>query len=129
MGHSPGPTEDSSLTSDSSHKRPPIATKRRLIGLAIVFGIIVVLGLSIGLSVGLGLRNASHAETQSLASLLPLQTTPYSNFVLKGLVGQSPQTRVYNFSVSRAQGAPDGVSRPMLVVNGEYLLYRALQNV
>ena len=39
---------------------------------------------------------------------------------MNGLAGQAPQTRSYDFVVSQVQGAPDGVSKPMLVVNGMY---------
>ncbi|EKM55004.1 uncharacterized protein PHACADRAFT_60261, partial [Phanerochaete carnosa HHB-10118-sp] len=53
-------------------------------------------------------------------SLPPLQPTPQDNFVLNGLAGQPAQTRSYDFVISQVQGAPDGVSKPMLVVNGMY---------
>ena len=43
-----------------------------------------------------------------------------NNFVVGSIIGQPPTTRHYNFVVSQRQGAPDGFSKPMLVVNGMY---------
>ncbi|GJE96101.1 multicopper oxidase [Phanerochaete sordida] len=42
------------------------------------------------------------------------------NFVLNDLTGQPPQTRYYEFVVEQLWGAPDGVVKPMLVVNGMF---------
>jgi iron transport multicopper oxidase len=100
--------------------------KRRPFVLVVVVGAVVgvVLALALGLGLGLGLQNSdSGASTQpssptTTPSLAPLQSQPESNFVLNQLIGQPSQTRVYNFTVSSVQGAPDGVSRQMLVVNG-----------
>ena len=95
-----------------------------IIGTAVLFVIALSIGLSVGLGVGLNVRD-SHKKTSSGSSsssssstLPPLQSTPQSNFVLDGLKGQPPQTRFFNFTVSQVQGAPDGISKPMLVVNG-----------
>ena len=50
---------------------------------------------------------------------------PANNFVVGSIIGQPPQTRTYNFVVEQLQGAPDGFSKPMIVVNGSLsLLYR-----
>ena len=40
------------------------------------------------------------------------------NFVVGSIIGQAPTTRNFNFVVSQLQGAPDGFSKSMLVVNG-----------
>lgn len=94
------------------------------VGVAVVIGVVSVLGLSIGLGLGLGLRHRDHVKFTTPAIVtVPLQSSPPSNFVLNGLKGQPPQTRVYAFNVSNALGAPDGVVRPMLVVNGEFSLW------
>jgi hypothetical protein len=85
---------------------------------------VVILALALGLGLGLGLKhhrhNASQASssTQSLSFLTP--QTP-SNFIVGSIVGQSPQDRKYNFTLSLANGAPDGVNKTMLVVNGTSL--------
>jgi hypothetical protein len=100
--------------------------KRRPLVFVVLVGAVVavVLALALGLGLGLGLKHQnsdSGASTQPSspnATSSPLQSQPESNFVLNQLIGQPPQTRVYNFTVSSVQGAPDGVSRQMLVVNG-----------
>lgn len=85
---------------------------------------VVILALALGLGLGLGLKhhrhNASQASssTQSLSFLTP-QTS--NNFIVGSIVGQSPQDRKYNFTLSLANGAPDGVNKTMLVVNGTSL--------
>ena len=86
---------------------------------------VVILVLALGLGLGLGLRrhagNASQVSpsTQSLPFLTP-QTS--NNFVVGSIVGQSPQDRKYDFTLSLANGAPDGVNKSMLVVNGTSLV-------
>nr|AAS21661.1 multicopper oxidase 2A-I8 splice variant [Phanerodontia chrysosporium] len=87
--------------------------------------LIVALALGLGLGLGLGLKHhhdsTAPASTNSSGQSLPsLQPTPQNNFVLDGLAGQPPQTRSYDFVISQVLGAPDGVSKPMLVVNGMY---------
>ena len=80
----------------------------------------VVLALGLGLGLGLGLKHRHHdsASTEALPFLSP-QTS--SNFVVGSIVGQSPQDRNYNFTLALANGAPDGVNKTMLVVNGTSL--------
>ncbi|KAF8525922.1 multicopper oxidase 2A [Hysterangium stoloniferum] len=69
---------------------------------------------------GLGLIH-KHLHYEAIVPLLPpLRPQAESAFVLNKLVGQPPQTRVYDFTVDLAWGAPDGVPRTMLVVNGMY---------
>ncbi|KAA1477561.1 multicopper oxidase 2A [Dentipellis sp. KUC8613] len=85
--------------------------------------VVIVLALALGLGLGLGLKHHHHSTAASASSqtnLAPLQNATVDNFVLNGLAGQQPQTREYNFTVGQVQGAPDGFSRPMLVVNGMY---------
>lgn len=96
---------------------------------------VAILALVLGLGLGLGLKHhhkSTGAAVQSTPpngnsssssnSTLPfLQPQPQSNFVLNNSIqGQSPQTRVYNFTVDQANGAPDGVNRTMFVVNGMF---------
>lgn len=72
----------------------------------------VVLALSLGLGLGLGLKHHH-------SSVLPLLTSQTSNnHIVGSIVGQSPQDRTYNFTIALANGAPDGVNKTMLVVNG-----------
>jgi hypothetical protein len=82
---------------------------------------VVILALALGLGLGLGLKHHRHKAsplTQSLSFLTP-QTS--NNFIVGSIVGQSPQDRKYNFTLSLANGAPDGVNKTMLVVNGTTL--------
>ncbi|KZS96979.1 extracellular multicopper oxidase [Sistotremastrum niveocremeum HHB9708] len=104
-------------------QRPTTKSRKPLL---VVAGLVVVgvLALALGLGLGLGLKhhhNASAASSSPSPSAAPLQTSPTENFVLSGsIVGQPPQTRTYNFTISQVSGAPDGVQRSMLVVNGLY---------
>ncbi|KAH9980737.1 multicopper oxidase-domain-containing protein [Russula compacta] len=80
----------------------------------IIAAAVVVLALSLGLGLGLGLKHHH-------SSVLPLLTSQTSNnFIVGSIVGQSSQDRTYNFTIAPANGAPDGVNKTMLVVNGKY---------
>ena len=75
--------------------------------------------LLIAMLLGLGAQGVCAVEilprdTDSVSVKAP----PSSSFFLNGLKGQRPTTRRYNFVVSEIPGAPDGFSKPMLVVNG-----------
>ncbi|KAH9960009.1 multicopper oxidase 2A [Russula dissimulans] len=86
--------------------------------------LVITLVLALGLGLGLGLKHRHHANgSQALPSTssLPLLTPQTSNnFVVGSIIGQSPQDRTYNFTVALANGAPDGVNKTMVVVNGMY---------
>lgn len=88
----------------------------------VVAAVVAVVALALGLGLGLGLKDnhsqAAQSNPSATPTAAPLQSQPPSNFVLNKLIGQPPQTRVFNFTLSQVQGAPDGFSRPMLVVNG-----------
>jgi len=93
----------------------------------------LVLALALGLGLGLGLRHhhsnttSNDSQTSPSTSSLPLLTPQASNnFVVGSIVGQSPQDRRYNLTVALANGAPDGVNKTMLVVNGTPLRSRAV---
>lgn len=89
--------------------------------------------LLVALVFGLGARGVHavpHGEAPELvsrdeffsrdASSLVVKAPPSSSFFLNGLKGQRPTTRRYNFVISELTGAPDGFSKPMLVVNGTH---------
>lgn len=98
---------------------------RTTTALLAVGALVVILGLALGLGLGLGLKHHHHdtsASSTSPSNSAPsLVDSPQTNFVLGGLQGQAPQTRTYYFTIAEATGAPDGVSKPMLVVNGASL--------
>jgi hypothetical protein len=85
-----------------------------LLGLAVAF---VFLALSLGLGLGLGLKHHHHhhSDNSELETLSP-QTSSY--FTVGSIIGEPPQERNYNFTIHVANGAPDGVNKTMLVVNG-----------
>ncbi|KAL4246950.1 multicopper oxidase family protein [Abortiporus biennis] len=115
MGRSSEASEEPSL---SKVPHPSASRTKRLVVVAV--SAIVVVGLALGLGLGLGLRHhhSQPALTSSNNSATSLQATPQTNFVLSGLQGQPAQDRVFFFSVDHAVGAPDGVQKPMLAVNG-----------
>ncbi|KAI0285717.1 multicopper oxidase-domain-containing protein, partial [Russula brevipes] len=88
---------------------------------------IVVFALALGLGLGLGLKHRHHDSTTnssqsspSTSSLPRLVPQTSANFVVGSIVGQPSQERKFNFTVALANGAPDGVNKTMLVVNGMY---------
>lgn len=116
----------------TSQKARPATARSRLGGpYGVLAGLllIVALALALGLGLALGLKHYKYDSTLSTGggstssnssglSTPPLATPVQNNFVLDGLAGQVPQTRTYHFEISQVQGAPDGVSKLMLVVNG-----------
>jgi len=78
----------------------------------IIIGVAVVLGLALGLGLGLGLGLKKKSSSNYI--------TTNSSFLLDPsfVVTSTPTTRYYEFTISEATGSPDGVERPMLVVNG-----------
>ncbi|TCD62838.1 hypothetical protein EIP91_006351 [Steccherinum ochraceum] len=114
MGYSP-------VASDPLKKPQKRHSRSQL--LVAIGALVVILGLALGLGLGLGLKHhttSSPASSSSSNPPPPLVESPQTNFVLNGLQGQPPQTRSFFFTVAEATGAPDGASKPMLVVNGMY---------
>lgn len=67
--------------------------------------------LALGAAIGVGAAPSSGPPVVQVPSM--------DNFVLgSGVAGQPPQVRHYEFVVEEMLGAPDGVTKPMLVVNG-----------
>ena len=116
-----GPME--AVGREGAGKRP----RRPLIILAAVAAIAVILGLALGLGLGLGLRHSKSAAAanptgNSTTTNLQNVTTPSSADALLSadMVNDAPTTRTYDFVVEERMGAPDGVQKHMLVVNGQY---------
>ncbi|KIP03947.1 ferroxidase/laccase group [Phlebiopsis gigantea 11061_1 CR5-6] len=77
--------------------------------------------LVIAMIFGLGVEGVHAIEILPRdTSSVSVKAPPSSSFFLNGLKGQRPTTRHYNFVVSEIPGAPDGFSKPMLVVNGQW---------
>lgn len=90
--------------------------------LAIVLSILTPLAFisSFRLEFALGLlRHKQFINDATIPRLSFLKKQSESDFILNKLTGEPPRTRVYDFVVNLAEGAPDGVYRTMLVVNGE----------
>lgn len=108
------------------HQRP---RSKKVLLFGASAALIIILALALGLGLGLGLKHhhspssstssSGNSNSSSNPSNLPLlQRTPPENFILGTIRGQPPQTRFYNFTVGEVWGAPDGVGKRMLVVNG-----------
>lgn len=99
--------------------------RKPLIILAAVAATAVILGLALGLGLGLGLK---HSKTSSAAtstgnttSIQNVTTPSSADAVLSmDVVNDAPTTRAYDFVIEERMGAPDGVQKRMLVVNGQY---------
>lgn len=111
-------------------RRNPCVTVALLVIGAAILAIVLGLGLGLGLkhnhkSSDTAVQSTPPGNSSSSNGTLPfLQPQSQSNLVLNSSIqGQSPQTRVYNFTVDQANGAPDGVNRTMFVVNGVCCLY------
>ncbi len=103
--------------------RRKVLQNRPRIVIAVAAAILVLaLALGLGLGLGLGLEHrddSSKSQTIPPTSSLPvLNPQSSNNFVVGSIVGQPPQNRVYNFIVALANGAPDGINKTMVVVNG-----------
>ncbi|GJE96110.1 multicopper oxidase [Phanerochaete sordida] len=97
--------------SDDVDLRPP--RRRRRLPWLLALGVALALALALALGYWVAHPRGPELPTR-------LQPSRHENFVLDGLRGQPPQTREYDFVVSQVEGAPDGVRKPMLVVNGVY---------
>ena len=99
---------------------------RRPVVIAAVASTIVVLALALGLGLGLGLKHHhSSSTTSGLADGtgdLAIASTPDANaaFMSTAMVNDAPTTRSYNFVLEERRGSPDGMEKPMLVVNGQF---------
>lgn len=73
-------------------------------------------------SLVVGHRAINHVDAAlALSGPSTVQAPSMSNFVLNGVTGQPPQVRYHEFVVQELMGAPDGVVKPMIVVNGKSL--------
>ena len=83
---------------------------------------IISIGLALGLGLGLGLKHRKSGMGSGGATVLPVVSTPDSSASVMNmsLINEPPTTRHYDFVVEEAMGAPDGVEKLMLVVNGQF---------
>lgn len=122
------PTEEEHFAGPGLLSPPrPTSKWRRVFWVAGVLATtaIISIALALGLGLGLGLR---HRKGMGSATVLPVVSTPDSSASVMNmsLINEQPTTRYYDFVVGEAIGAPDGVEKLMLVVNGELTLVLAL---
>jgi FtsP/CotA-like multicopper oxidase with cupredoxin domain len=90
-----------------------------------ILAVLVVLAIALGVGLGVGLRNRSHTTTTESSStnnksVVVADSAQFALSSYQALGGGQQRTREYNWTVSELPGAPDGVQRQMLVVNGQY---------
>lgn len=124
----------------AEERKQPVSGNGRLpllVGGIVVF-VVVALALGLGLGLGLGLKHHSHAAATPTSSNLSPPTPSGGPTVASENVeswrratldysldmtwdiNAAPTTRVFNFTISEIQAAPDGVIRPLLVINGQF---------
>lgn len=118
------PTEEEYLAGPGLLSTPrPTSKWRRFFWVAGVLATtaIISIALALGLGLGLGLKHRKSGMGSGGATVLPVVSTPDSSASVMNmsLINESPTTRHYDFVVEEAMGAPDGVEKLMLVVNGE----------
>lgn len=101
-----------------STEKPTIREKRskRKIGLGgMIFVILAFLALAPDLGLGLSLGHKSHTPERFSESW-----NNASQFLLSKdfNITKTPTTRVYHWKVTQSTVSPDGLDRPMLLVNG-----------
>ncbi|KAK7903304.1 hypothetical protein LTR67_001322 [Exophiala xenobiotica] len=140
------PSQDGTHADDETRHRPSTSrTKTSVLTIAIL---IVVLALALGLGLGLGLRHHHKASSGASPSSSPSSSNSSSSNASSNAAPSSqasfsippwrsnvddytlnitgwdfnapPATRTYNFTISEARIAPDGVSRTVLTINGRF---------
>lgn len=101
-----------------STEKPTTREKRskRKIGLGgVIFVVLAFLALAPDLGLGLSLRHRSHTPEQFSESW-----NNASQFLLSKDfdITKTPTTRVYHWELTQSTISPDGLVRPMLLVNG-----------
>ncbi|KAG0051271.1 hypothetical protein BGZ83_003905 [Gryganskiella cystojenkinii] len=101
------------MSSEKATKGVTRSNRKIIIGGAIF----VVVALALGLGLGLGLKHhKSNATDFSESWNDPSQFLLSKNFTIT----KTPTTRVYNWTISQSTISPDGLDRPMLLVNGMF---------
>ena len=88
----------------------------------LVGSLVVVLTLVLGLGLGLGLKKASSASLTNTKPPLTWKRNPQDYILSNTFDTKAPNTtRTYTFNLTEIpDGAPDGVSKRMLLVNGKF---------
>lgn len=85
-----------------------------------IFLVVVCIALALGLGLGLGLKRSSVNELTSNKSPITWRRDP-SEYILQKFDTGPPVTRNYTFNLTEIpDGAPDGYSRRLLLINGQF---------
>ncbi|KAG0295441.1 hypothetical protein BGZ96_011717 [Linnemannia gamsii] len=103
-----------------STEKPTIREKRskRKIGLGgMIFVVLALLALAPDLGLGVSLRHTSHTPER-----FPESWNDPSHFLLSKDfdITKTPTTRIYHWELTQSTISPDGLDRPMLLVNGMF---------
>jgi iron transport multicopper oxidase len=103
------------------NKRSFVTKKRCLL---FVGAVVIVLGLALGLGLGIGLRNGGNSEDplQSTKTPVSWRRDPQEYVLSSSFDIHAPNTtRTYTLNLTEIpNGAPDGVSRRLLLINGAF---------
>ena len=84
------------------------------------FAAVVCIALALGLGLGLGLKHSTVDELKSNKSPITWRRDP-SEYILQKFDTGPPVTRNYTFNLTEIpDGAPDGYSRRLLLINGQF---------
>jgi hypothetical protein len=107
---------------EKPQKKKNVLLRRPLVSIAIL--LVAVLALVLGLVFGLRARHHNSSGLDSSGSDFAEAWNQPSEFLLSKnfSITRTPTTRYYEWTISQQTIAPDGLERPMLLVNGKFSL-------
>jgi len=118
------PTAEPAVGVQSALKAPRQRYSKKLLAVLVVALILLVIGLSVGLSVGLGVRNHDNSNNtlQSTEPPASWRRDPQDYVLSPSFDKNAPNiTRTFTLNLTEmADGAPDGVSVRVLLINGQF---------
>lgn len=95
---------------------------KKMVALLLVFVVVFALALALALGLGLGLKKKSNASLANTKPSLSWKRDPQDYILSNTFDTKAPNTtRTYTFNLTEIpDGAPDGVSKRMLLVNGKF---------
>lgn len=106
---------------EKPQKKKNVLLRRPLISVAVL--LIAVLALVLGLVFGLRARHNDTSGLDSGSDFAEAWNQPSEFLLSKNFsITRTPTTRYYEWNISQQTIAPDGLERPMLLVNGRHLI-------
>jgi len=103
----------------TTEAKPTTGGKRSKRKIVIGGVVLLVLALALGLGLGLGLKHKSNAPSNTPEEFTESWNDPSQFLLSKNFtITKTPTTRVYNWTLTQSTISPDGLARPMLLVNG-----------